>query len=99
VRVKYRRQARHLENFAHEVRNVAQLQVSFGLPSGSQGADHSAESAAIDESNLAKVQDDGTAVAQQPSHMLPERITLASRYDASIAVNDGDASNLTGIKR
>ena len=66
---------------------------------GGQGADHGAESAAVDESDLAKVQDDGAAVAQEPDHMLSERITLPSGDDASVAMDDGDASHLTGIKR
>jgi hypothetical protein len=31
--------------------------------------------------------------------MLSERITLPSGDDASVAMDDGDASHLTGIKR
>jgi hypothetical protein len=45
------------------------------------------------------MQDDGTAVAQQPGHVRPQGFAFATRNNPSLAAHDGDASNLTSVER
>ena len=77
---------------------VAELQVSMHLAGAGEGADDGAESAAVDESDLAQMQNDGAAIAQQPCHMRAQRFALAAGNDSSVAVHDGDASNIASIE-
>ena len=99
VRVEHRRQARHIQNFAHLFRHVAELQVSARLMGAGEDADHRAEAAAVNESDLAQIQDDGAAGMQQPGNMRQQRFARATRNNPSVAAHYCDASNLTSVER
>jgi hypothetical protein len=78
--------------------DIAELQVSVDLAGAGEGADDGAESAAVDESDLAQMQNDGAAVAQQPGYMRTQGLALAPGNDSSVAMHDGDSSNIASIK-
>jgi hypothetical protein len=69
------------------------------LSSTGQRPNNGPDAAAVDKSNVAKVQDDGAAIAQQPGNVRPQRVALAACNNPSVAAHDGDASNLASIKR
>ena len=92
-------QMRQLQNFAHMFWHIAQLQIAARLASAGQGADDRAQTAAVNKADLAQMQNDGAPVAQQPGHVSAQRLALASRNNSSIAMNNGDASNLTSFER
>src|SRR5580658_4344301 len=98
MRVEQLGQVRQFQNFAHVFGHVAELQVSVDLAGAGEGADDGAESAAVDESDLAQMQDDGAAVAQQPGHMCTQGLALAASNDSSVTVHDGDSSNVASIE-
>jgi hypothetical protein len=60
-------------------------------------ADHRADAAAVDESDLAQIQDDGAAGMQQPGNMRPQGFALATRNNPSVAAHYGDMSNVTRV--
>jgi hypothetical protein len=90
---------RHFQNFAEMFRHVAKLQVSAHLAAAGQRADHRAQSAAVNESHVAQVQNDGAAVAQQPGNVRAQGLALAARNNPPIAAHDGDASDFSSVKR
>jgi hypothetical protein len=49
VRVEHRRQTRHIQNFAHCFRRVAELHVSARLTGAGEDANHRAEAGAVNE--------------------------------------------------
>jgi hypothetical protein len=69
------------------------------LASAGEGANDGTESAAVDESDLPEVQDDGAAIAQQPGYVCTQRLALATGNNPPIAVDDGDASDITSVER
>ena len=99
VGVEYRRQARHIEHFAHLFRHVAELQVSASLAGAGEDADHGAEAAAVNESDLAQIEDDGGAGMQQPGNMRQQGFAGLTGNNPSVAANYGDASNLASVER
>ena len=49
--------------------HVAQLQVPALLPNASQTSDYRSQTTAVNEDDLAKVQDNGSAIMQQPCNV------------------------------
>ncbi len=92
-------QVRQLQNFAHMFGHIAQLQITARLARAGEGPDDRAQTAAVNKADLAQVQNDGAAVAQQPGHVSAQRLALAPRNNAPVAVNNGDTSNLTSFER
>jgi hypothetical protein len=88
----------HFQNFADVAGNVAEFEVAVSLAGAGESADHSAESAAIDERDFAQVQDDGAAVVQEPGNVRTQRFTLTTGDDAPVAAHDRDASDLARIE-
>jgi hypothetical protein len=64
-----------------------------------EDANHGAEAGAVNESDLAQIQDDGAAAMQQPRNMCPQGFALATGNDPSVAAHYCDASNLTSVER
>jgi len=98
VRIEQLDQVRHLQNLARMLWHIAELQVAARLPSAGQAADDCAQAAAVNESNLAQVQDDGTAIAQQPGYMRAQQLALATRNNPPVAAHDGDATDLASLQ-
>jgi hypothetical protein len=88
----------HFQNFADVTGHVAEFEVAVSLAGAGESADHSAESAAIDERDFAQVQDDGAAVVQEPGNVRTQRFTLTTGDDAPVAAHDRDASDLARIE-
>jgi hypothetical protein len=68
------------------------------LTDAGQGTDHRTEAAAVNEADLAHVQDDGAAVAQQPGNVRAQRFALATRNNPSVTTHDGDASDFASVE-
>ncbi|HLM79267.1 MAG TPA: hypothetical protein VK302_01435, partial [Terriglobales bacterium] len=83
--IEHRRQARHLQNFAHLFWHVAEFQVSAGLAGAGEDADHGAEAAAVNESDLAQIEDDGAAGMQQPGNMRQQGFAGLTGNNPSVA--------------
>jgi hypothetical protein len=64
-----------------------------------EASNYGAEAAADNEPNLAKVQNYGAAIAQQPGDVQAQRLALATRNNPPVAAHDGDASDFAGLKR
>jgi hypothetical protein len=64
-----------------------------------EASNYGAEAAADNEPNLAKVQNYGAAIAQQPGDVRAQRLALATRNNPPVAAHDGDASDFAGLKR
>jgi len=99
VRVKQLVQMGQLQNLADMLGNIAQLQVAAGLARAGQGAHHGSQAAAVNEHNVAEMQDDGAPVTQQPCDMSAQRLALAAGDDASLAADNGDASHFARFER
>jgi hypothetical protein len=99
VRVEQSRQVRDFQNFTHVFRHVAELHVAARLTGAGQTADNRSEAAAVNESYVAQVQDDGSAVAQQPGNVRTQRLARTTGNDPAVAAHDGDASDLASIER
>ena len=99
VCVEHGRKTRHLQNFPHRLWNVAKLQVSAHLAGRSQSSNYRAQPAAVDESNLAQIQNDRTPVAQQPGHMCAQGIAGIARHNSPVAAHDSYTSYLARIQR
>src|ERR1700691_1282922 len=80
-------------------RHVAELEVAVHLASAGESADDGTETAAVNESALAQVQDNGAAVAQEPGHMRAQRFALAACNNPTVAVHDSDASDIPSVER
>ena len=89
---------RQFQNFADVLGHIAKLEISVGLANAGQSANYGAEPAAVDERDVAEVQHDGAAVVQKPGNVRAQRFAFAAGDDASVAGNDGDATNFTSIE-
>jgi type IV secretory pathway TrbL component len=69
------------------------------LAGAGQGSDDRAETTAVNELDVAQVQDDGAAVAQQPGNMGTQRIALAAGNNPSVASHNGDVSDPACVER
>lgn len=79
--------------------HIAKLQITARLASAGEGPYDRAQTAAVNKADLAQVQNDGAPVAQQPTYVSTQRLAFAPRHNSSVAVHDGDTSNLTSFKR
>src|SRR5215469_12201466 len=68
--------------------NVAQLQIAADLARPDQGADHGSNAAAVDESDISEMQNDGATVAQQPVNMVAQRFSFSAGDNAPFASDD-----------
>jgi len=91
--------AQPLEQARGEVLAQVELQVSVRLAGAGQAADDRAEATAVNEPDLAQVQDDGAAVAQQPGNVRAQQFVFVAGNNPPVASYDGDASNLPSIQR
>lgn len=99
VRIKKAGEMRKLQHLADVLGHVAEFHVAACLARAGEGADHGPDAAAVDEVDLAKVKNDGAAVAQKPGDMGAQRFGFAAGDDASFAAYDGDAADVAGLER
>ncbi|HYM76542.1 MAG TPA: hypothetical protein VE377_11240 [Candidatus Dormibacteraeota bacterium] len=77
-----------LQDFLDVLGNVAEFQVSPRLACAGEGADHGAQAAAIDENDIAKMEHNGAAIAQDPGNVAAQRFDFVAGDQASFAADN-----------
>lgn len=91
-------EVRHVEDFTEMIGDIAEFEVAFCLPGATERADHGSQAAAVDEGQLSEMEDDGAPVAQQVGDVGTKGFGFGAGDEASLAADDGDASDVAGFE-
>ena len=83
-------QVRHLQQLLNGWWDITQLQVPMRFPGGGQKTDHGAQAAAVDECNVAQVQDEVLALTHHSVDVIAQGFGFFACDDPSTAMDNRD---------